>query len=845
FLAAKLHVDALSTKTSVRMLKRALENLSSNLNELYDDALSRIESQNEDYRQLAEKALRWVAYTYQRFPVRALQEALAIDPDETDFDDEAITPIGLILDVCAGLLALDEENGVVRLVHYTAQDYFDTVQSKRFNNVHATIACDCVTYLSYDCFQHAKGLSSHGTEGGDYLAYSPVYFFLWYASFSWAEHAKMANRDAHLSTRIHQFLAGNPRVILDKNATDEYYCGTMHPCSLETSHGLEIAVFFGLCDLLEGLFKDTGEAAALTDDDLNLLHLAAENDQAGVIHVLLDHSADIERRDHDGYTPLHRAILSSALEAATALVNRGADVMAETAKSDLSRDSPLTPFSYIPEDSRHLMPISCIPGDPHHLTPISCIPGVSSSEFLELLLGAGAKIQTRDIFDETPLMRNLINMKNSQTAEKIFKQHSVEQPREKEISSRALCYALRRGATDMVDLLLRYGADSNSHDVQGQTALHVALDMGNIDQVNRLSAYGADFQAQGWQGRTSLHYAAMGGNKDCLLAVLCSGADINWQDEFGMTALHFASKEDSPACIEVLLAQGANIEAQDRFGKTPLVLAAEKGNKDCVLTLLRNGANANAQNESALTALHTASFAALDTHDGCREVQVIVLRACSLEHLWVLRYLLLIWKKVLEIRVWNEGMTALDLAVLDQESRVWSEGMTALDLAVLDQHDKIVRLLENSAQSAIESDSVAIDRYLFNFLGVSSAKEADEELDRRLEDEQEREDEERQQRRCEVEQLLRSLEEELSSNTEESSDERSEREEKLKEDESPEEKENLWEEQWRLEKRLAAVLKRIPEGKRRSLREKREIWLKCEKKLDENKRWEAAVKKEQ
>ncbi|KAL8977809.1 MAG: hypothetical protein Q9205_006464 [Flavoplaca limonia] len=106
FLAAKLHMDALSTKTNISKLKRALENLSSNLDDLYGDALERIESQNQDHRELAEKALRWVAYTHERLEERALQEALAIEPDETDFDEEAITPIGLILDVCAGLLIL-------------------------------------------------------------------------------------------------------------------------------------------------------------------------------------------------------------------------------------------------------------------------------------------------------------------------------------------------------------------------------------------------------------------------------------------------------------------------------------------------------------------------------------------------------------------------------------------------------------------------------------------------------------------------------------------------------------------------------------------------------------------
>ncbi|KAL8877179.1 MAG: hypothetical protein Q9198_004759, partial [Flavoplaca austrocitrina] len=109
FLAAKLHVDALSTKTNIKELKKALENLSTNINDLYDDAIARIESQNQDYRTLAEKALRWIAYAFRPLPVEALQEAVAIElvePGEHTFDDEgiqdfnneAMPSIGSILD---------------------------------------------------------------------------------------------------------------------------------------------------------------------------------------------------------------------------------------------------------------------------------------------------------------------------------------------------------------------------------------------------------------------------------------------------------------------------------------------------------------------------------------------------------------------------------------------------------------------------------------------------------------------------------------------------------------------------------------------------------------------------
>ncbi|KAL8875352.1 MAG: hypothetical protein Q9198_006280 [Flavoplaca austrocitrina] len=746
-------MDALSTRTNISKLKRALENLSSNLDDLYGDALVRIESQNQDHRELAEKALRWVAYTHERLEERALQEALAIEPDETDFDEEAITPIGLILDVCAGLLILDKENGTVRLVHYTAQDYFDKVQSTRFNNVHATIACDCITYLSYDCFQHPKDPSDHGTEGTakvwsdseessdsegsirDTLSFPIKFSFLRYASEFWAQHAKMANRDAHLSTKIHEFLAGNPRVIFKELwQLYSYKFPSILTKSLPPRHSLQMAAFFGLCDELKEFCKDSREVDALIDD-LNVLHLAACNNQSSAIQVLLDLGADIERRDPHGLTPLLCAIHDGALEPAIALVERGADVMAEATQSG------------------HDMYLD-------YLTPISCVWGDSLFQFVELLLGAGAKVQTQDIFDDTVLMRELISMNDVHTAEKLFEQHSVEQPTEKKINSKALVYASRTGSTKMVDMLLRYGADVNSDNGSGQTALHFALERGKIDQMNQLLGCGAEFIPDPMTDSAPLQTAAKGGNKDCLLAVLRSGTDVNRQNERKETALNIASKDGNLAGIKLLLAHGANMEVPDYRGRTALIFAVERGHEDCVLTLLRNGANANAQDNVGVTALHRASFAgslniaqelckhhatgdtrsaALMTFKYNRysvisqdlqytsriclkfspddgEVQYRAIDYHSANKPWYLRRLLSIRKNFLHIRVWKEGVTALDFAVFGQ-------------------HDEIVRLLESSAQSATGFDSVAFEEYLFDLLGVSSAKEAKQELKWRIQEE--------------------------------------------------------------------------------------------------------------
>ena len=52
---------------------------------------------------------------------------------------------------CAGLVTID--SNIIRLVHYTTQEYFQRRGSKTFEDVQRDIiATSCLTYLSYDVF---------------------------------------------------------------------------------------------------------------------------------------------------------------------------------------------------------------------------------------------------------------------------------------------------------------------------------------------------------------------------------------------------------------------------------------------------------------------------------------------------------------------------------------------------------------------------------------------------------------------------------------------------------------------------------------------------------------------
>ncbi|KAJ6574285.1 hypothetical protein B0H19DRAFT_1341409, partial [Mycena capillaripes] len=140
FLLAKLHIESLSTKTTVKSVREALKTLPKTLNDSYEDAMRRIKEQDEESRKTAHSTLTWVANAKRPLTALELQTALAIEPGTKALDKDNMLDIDIILSVCAGLIIADEQVSVVRLVHYTAQEYLQSIQLQQFPNAQTEIS---------------------------------------------------------------------------------------------------------------------------------------------------------------------------------------------------------------------------------------------------------------------------------------------------------------------------------------------------------------------------------------------------------------------------------------------------------------------------------------------------------------------------------------------------------------------------------------------------------------------------------------------------------------------------------------------------------------------------------
>eukprot|EP00256_Glycine_max_P052494 XP_014618843.1 E3 ubiquitin-protein ligase XBAT33 isoform X1 [Glycine max] len=208
-----------------------------------------------------------------------------------------------------------------------------------------------------------------------------------------------------------------------------------------------------------------------------------------------------------------------------------------------------------------------------------------------------------------------------------------------------LHFAAAKGHNEIVALLLENGADVNSRNYCGQTALMQACRYGHWEVVQTLLLFRCNsiklqvMRADYLSGRTALHFAAVHGHVRCIRLVVAdfvpsalyqaihAGTDvdrgggsnakgkheqsalskfINKTADGGITALHMAALNGYFDCVQLLLDLNANVNAVTYHygtsmdligaGSTPLHYGACGGNLKCCQILVARGASRLALN---------------------------------------------------------------------------------------------------------------------------------------------------------------------------------------------------------------------------------------------------------
>jgi len=117
------------------------------LGDVYGVAIEQIKEQEGDKPRLGMMALMLISHAERPLEADELCYALAVELGSTDFDISNIPSMSTLVTCCQKLITVDKEASIVRLIHFTLQEYF-SVHPDIFSGLHSTMAEICLTYLS-------------------------------------------------------------------------------------------------------------------------------------------------------------------------------------------------------------------------------------------------------------------------------------------------------------------------------------------------------------------------------------------------------------------------------------------------------------------------------------------------------------------------------------------------------------------------------------------------------------------------------------------------------------------------------------------------------------------------
>ncbi len=196
------------------------------------------------------------------------------------------------------------------------------------------------------------------------------------------------------------------------------------------------------------------------------LHVAAASETpVELLTKMLKLGADINATDNCGETPLCHAATAGNLEIVDWLLDHGADV------------------THGREDSA---------------TPVYCALRRHHVELASHLIDRGGKATLHQAVQCNHLARARQKLNSGADANHEKDPHRMESPLE---------MAIWLDSTDMVTLLLEFGADPNQQDMSGNASLHEAVLKGSAKMVKLLLAHGADPDLPGGAGLTPIELA--------------------------------------------------------------------------------------------------------------------------------------------------------------------------------------------------------------------------------------------------------------------------------------------------------------------------------------------------
>lgn len=536
----ELQLDSVLRHRTSKKAVVALRSLGKTIPEAYEEVLDRVLKENTDLEVL--EFLSWIFHAKESLHMEELREALAVELGDTQLIQEHLSEPTFIVEECKGLLSHDEATGLVTFTHYAVQNFLQLGEDRGLlKELH--LAKTLLTYLSFDVFRTpchddselkalvvAHKLSRYASRWWPQYVRGegerePEIQELIFRLFASADHVRSL---LQIEAMRVEFPAGITLLHFAAFHGLTYICGMIVGASdnremklpsdvraLLSSHRLgdvhsrdgygetplHVAARKGYEEIVRLLVDANSEINAKSGSsaDLTPLHLAVIRGHTEVVALLVNDKADLEARGRYWETPLLLAALLGRQDSVDILLKANADVTATTERGEtaimLALISPnaIRVLESLIKAGANLNARDAQGRTALHYT-LDLYSFTICKQTLELLLRHGADVNIRSTDSgDTPLhTASCIDLQrrqyeiNLQKMEARFSQELVN-----EVQARRCAVHVTpmpnheevQGAeelTEVVKLLLRWNADNNAENFDGDTPLQCAIKVRNL-----------------------------------------------------------------------------------------------------------------------------------------------------------------------------------------------------------------------------------------------------------------------------------------------------------------------------------------------------------------------------